>query len=146
MPYTNYASLVFILLIITACQRQSPDIENDREAIEAVLQEQLTQWNTGNIEGFMEGYWKSEELRFSGDRGTSYGWDNILSMYKRSFPDRESMGQLHFDIDTIFFNRYPIVQVNGAFHLYRKDTLEGPFSLFFESIDKQWKITEDHTW
>ncbi|MFY0644595.1 MAG: hypothetical protein JXR19_09045 [Bacteroidia bacterium] len=138
--------IVLAMFICSSCSRQEPDIEKDTANIEALLAQQLVDWNNGDIEAFMQTYWDSETLRFSSRGGTAYGWNNVLDMYKRSFPDRESMGQLHFDIDTIFTNRYPMVQVNGAFHLYRSDTLEGPFSLFFEKIDSEWKITEDHTW
>ena len=34
------------------------------EEIEGVMQRQMTAWNEGDLDGFMEGYWKSDSLVF----------------------------------------------------------------------------------
>ena len=31
----------------------------------------------------MEGYWKSESLKFYGANGVTYGWDNTLERYQK---------------------------------------------------------------
>ena len=146
MSITQKFMLITSFMLTQSCISQPIDYESDKVLIKQVLDLQLTAWNKGDKQAFMQGYWNSEQLRFSSKGGTQYGWNNVLDMYNRSFPNREAMGTLHFKLDTIYTNRYPIIQVNGIFTLNRTDTLSGPFSLFFEKIEEQWKITEDHTW
>ena len=47
-------------------------------AIRQVMDDQTAAWNRGDIEGFMQGYWNSPELKFvSGDNVTK-GWQPTL--------------------------------------------------------------------
>src|SRR5713101_8546071 len=68
----------------------------ERRAIEQVLREQQKAWNQGNVEKFVEGYWHSPELTFSGSSGVQRGWEAVLARYKRNYPNREAMGRLDF--------------------------------------------------
>src|SRR5438874_9886094 len=56
----------------------------DREAIGAVLQAQQSAWNRADVDAFLQGYWHSPELTFSGSSGVARGWDGVLARYKRS--------------------------------------------------------------
>ena len=56
-------------------------------------------WNNGDIDTFMEGYLKSEELVFSGKSGPVYGWDNTKKRYHISYPNTQVMGELKFTVD-----------------------------------------------
>ena len=54
--------------------RSAPRAENqqvDRAAITAVLAAQESAWNRGDVDSFLQGYWRSPELTFSGTGGTS---------------------------------------------------------------------------
>ena len=70
----------------------------DEKAITAVLNEQVAAWNRGDLDAFMEGYWKSDELTFtSGDKVTK-GWDATRDRYiKRYRSDGKEMGKLTFE-------------------------------------------------
>lgn len=112
---------------------------------------QLDEWNDGDIEGFMEGYWKSEDLRFSTSNGTRYGWDNTLAGYQKSFPNRDDMGELSFEIDSIYTDRAPFISLAGKWKIQRsqlegENNIGGKFILLFAKKDGAWKIIEDHTW
>ena len=50
--------------------------------IRTLLQKQTEAWNRGDVEGFMEGYWKSDSLMFIGKSGITYGWQKTLDNYK----------------------------------------------------------------
>lgn len=45
----------------------------DRQAILKVMSDQQTAWNKGDIDGFMQGYWKSDSLVFVGKTAPQYG-------------------------------------------------------------------------
>jgi hypothetical protein len=64
----------------------------DRTAITEVLAAQQAAWNKGDIEAFLQGYWRSPELTFSGSNGITRGWDGVLARYKQAYPDRATMG------------------------------------------------------
>ena len=66
--------------------------------IRALLQAQTKAWNSGDLEGFMQTYWKSDSLMFVGKSGVVWGWQQTLDNYKKGYPGKEAMGTLQFDI------------------------------------------------
>ncbi len=137
--------LIFILffsLFFTFSFAQS----KNEIAIRKVLQTQEDAWNAGNIENFMQGYWKNDSLMFIGKSGITYGWKKTLENYKKGYPDTAAIGKLTFtilQINPLSANYYFIV---GKFHLERTiGNLEGYFTLLFKKINGEWKIVVDHT-
>ncbi|HYE57772.1 MAG TPA: hypothetical protein VD948_04670, partial [Rhodothermales bacterium] len=65
-----------------------------------MLDAQVAAWNRGDVAGFMDGYWRSEDLRFASGGSITRGWQITLDRYRRAYPDRAAMGMLTFsDID-----------------------------------------------
>ena len=62
--------------------------EIESEAIKTMMLQQSSDWNEGNIDAFMQGYWQSDSLMFIGSRGITYGWKATLDSYKKGYPDR----------------------------------------------------------
>jgi hypothetical protein len=117
----------------------------DEAAIREVLSSQVNSWNEGNIDGFMEGYWKSDSLLFIGSKIT-YGWDSTLVRYKRSYPDKATMGQLRFDIMRVDFISTDNYLVTGRYTLFREnDSPTGIFTLLVKKINDEWVVIYDHT-
>ncbi|MFB9842318.1 YybH family protein [Mucilaginibacter ginsenosidivorans] len=118
----------------------------DREAVMKVLATQQDAWNRGDIEGFMQGYWKSDSLMFVGKTAPVYGWQTTLDHYKKGYPDRAAMGQLTFDIIQVRILDPANAFVMGGWKLKReKDEPGGYFTLWFRKINGEWKIVCDHT-
>ena len=118
----------------------------DREAIGAVLRAQQSAWNRADVEAFLEGYWRSPELTFSGSNGVARGWDAVLARYKKNYPDRAAMGQLSFSDLEFRFLGPDAALVLGKWHLQReKDELGGVFTLVWQRFPDGWKIIHDHT-
>jgi len=44
-----------------------------KKEITTMMLQQAKDWSNGNIEGFMEGYIKSDGLKFVGSKGITYG-------------------------------------------------------------------------
>lgn len=124
-------------------QSVKPKVE---KKIMDVMKQQETCWNVGDIDCFMEGYWKSDQLRFMGKNGVTYGWQNTLERYKKTYPDRSAMGQLTFDIISLEMLDKDKALMVGKWHLARsKDELEGHFSLIWQKIEQKWVIVFDHS-
>ncbi|MEQ9403135.1 MAG: nuclear transport factor 2 family protein [Cyclobacteriaceae bacterium] len=119
--------------------------QEERE-IREVMDRQVECWNSGDLECFMEGYWKSDKLVFIGSKGLTYGWDTTLDNYKKSYPDKAAMGTLTFEIKIIEPLSDEFWFVVGKWNLQRKeDNPNGHFSLIFRKLDNEWVIVSDHS-
>jgi len=118
----------------------------EKEAVAKVLEDQQLAWNRGDIDGFMQGYWKSDSLVFVGRGAPVYGWQKTIDRYKRGYPDKAAMGELTFDIIQVKILDSTNAFVLGGWRLKRdKDTPGGYFTLWFRKINGEWKIVCDHT-
>ncbi|MES2428008.1 MAG: nuclear transport factor 2 family protein [Bacteroidota bacterium] len=131
----------FLMLMSCICLHAQ-----DRQAIIKLMEKQRQDWNRGDIDGFMQGYWKSDSLMFVGKTGPTYGWQNTLNNYKRGYPDKATMGILTFDILKVDVLDPKNAFVFGAWHVKQeKGIIGGYYTLWFKKIDGVWKIVCDHT-
>ena len=116
------------------------------EAIRAVLDAQVAAWNRGDIEGFMNGYWRSPETVFISGDTVTHGWQTVLDRYKKGYSTREKMGTLTFsDLDIKLISKDAAV-ATGRWQLQRAgDTPHGRFTLIFRKVAEGWRIVHDHT-
>ncbi len=135
----------FILLISTNISAQ-PKNEKISEAIKSVMNTQAAAWNAGSIEGFMQGYWKSEQMKFVSGDNVSRGWQAALDRYKKNYDSKAKMGVLTFsDLEIDIVSKDAAV-VLGNWSLAReKDNPKGKFTLIFRKFREGWKIVHDHT-
>lgn len=118
----------------------------DELAIRQVIENQQDCWNDGDLECFMESYWKSEKLVFIGSRGITYGWQTTLDNYKKSYPNREAMGTLSLELQIVEPLSEDFWSVMGNWSLKRKnDNPSGHFSLIFRKLGNDWVIVSDHS-
>lgn len=122
--------------------------ENAAEkGVRAILDAQVAAWNRGDIEAFMEGYWKSPELTFVSGTSVTKGWDETLARYRKRYQSEgREMGTLTFDdLDIQVFSNDAAV-VRGAWKLKMKDANPGGrFTLIFKRFKEGWRIVYDHT-
>lgn len=116
------------------------------EKIKTILYQQQTDWNKGDIDAFMEAYWKSDQLQFGGATGITRGWQATLDRYKKSYPDKATMGQLTFEIKDLTRHSKKVVSLTGSWELKREnDQPGGHFLLIWRKMKGEWKIVADHT-
>lgn len=117
-----------------------------KKAILKVLMEQQQHWNEGNILAFMDGYWKSDSLIFTGRNGVTLGWETVLRNYQRSYPSKEAMGKLTFNILHLHIYENRTALLVGEWRLKRQqDEPGGFFTLIWRKIGGKWLIVADHT-
>ncbi|GGH35740.1 hypothetical protein GCM10011364_02500 [Mangrovimonas yunxiaonensis] len=110
----------------------------------AVLKAQEIAWNQHDLEGFMQGYWKNDSLKFYGSQGLTYGWENTLSNYKKNYPTKAESGELKFVINDLTKIENDTYYVMGEYHLTRRiGNSNGVFIIIFKKLDGQWKIIAD---
>ena len=135
----------FLLLFATSVSAQS---KNERVAAEIrkVMDEQVSAWNRGDIDGFMQGYWNSPELVFVSNDNVTKGWQPTLERYKKNYDSRAKMGVLAFSDLEIEVLSKDAAKVLGSWALAReKDNPKGKFTLIFRKFKDGWRIVHDHT-
>jgi uncharacterized protein (TIGR02246 family) len=137
------ADLARVTRLIDAAQAQNVEASS---AIEAVLNTQQEAWNRGDIDAFMEHYWKSGDLTFSSGGETTRGWNETLARYRERYSTPEKMGRLKlsdFEITTLGESAALVL---GEWRVERDDEpLAGNFSLVLRKMDGRWVIVHDHT-
>jgi uncharacterized protein (TIGR02246 family) len=119
----------------------------DRAAVLAVLDAQVAAWNRGDLEGYMAGYARTDDLVFTSGSKVRRGWDETIEKYRAKYgSDPSTMGKLGFEILAV----QPL-GADGAVVLGRwalTDTPEagsGVFSVVLERRPAGWLVVHDHT-
>ncbi len=114
--------------------------------LRALLDAQVAAWNRGDVEGFMQGYWKSDGTIFVGSGGVLRGWQAVLDRYHKNYPDRAAMGRLEFSELEITPLAPDAAVILGHWQLEReKDRPGGYFTLIVRRLPEGWRIIHDHT-
>ena len=119
---------------------------SDETVIRNLLDRQTKDWNSGNIEGFMKGYWENDSLMFIGKSGVTYGWNNTLNNYKKGYPDTAAMGKLNFTLLSVKILSKDYAHVIGKWYLKRSiGDVSGHYTLLLRKINGTWVIIADHS-
>jgi ketosteroid isomerase-like protein len=141
-----------ILFFAISDQARAQDVSgtygNDAKAIERLLRTQQAAWNRHDLEGFMAGYWNSQQLTFFSAGNEQDGWQATMDRYlaKYASPGHE-MGKLEFSNLRIDVLGQDSAFVRGSWQLSMSDGKKphGLFTLVFRKFPDGWKIVHDHT-
>jgi len=140
-------SLLLIVLVFSIASFAQSD--SKKAAIESeirkLMNEQVAAWNSGDIEGFMRGYWNSDKLVFVSTDVTR-GWQPTLDRYKKGYDTRAKMGTLSFsDLEITVLSKDSAVVLGGWALARENDNPKGKFTLIFRKLKDGWRIVHDHT-
>jgi ketosteroid isomerase-like protein len=137
------AVMMFVLSSVLFAQTPSSS-----QAIRAVLDKQVADWNRGDMETFATGYKNSPDLLFIGPK-VSRGYAQMLDTYRKGYSTKEKMGALSFTGLDVQPLDERFATVTGNFHLERTaaggGNADGYFLLVFEKTPVGWKIIRDDT-
>ncbi len=120
--------------------------QKDESAIRAMLSKQVTEWNKGNIAGYMQGYWENDSLLFIGKNGPTYGFGQTLARYQKSYPDTAAMGKLRSEIIILKRLSPEYYFAVGKWELQRTaGNISGSWTLLLRKIKGLWVIVADHS-
>lgn len=142
---STYFALILLLFTCNNDQKLKKDtFESDRAGILKVLKTQESAWNNHDLEGFMQGYWNSDSLKFYGSKGLTLGWDKTLANYKKAYPTKSESGTLKFVINDISKIENDNYWVMGEYHLKREvGDADGVFIIILRRINGEWRIVAD---
>jgi len=116
-----------------------------------MLHSSAASWNGGDLDGFLDDYWRSEALTFSGATGVTRGWDEVRTRYLATY---WAPGMAR---DSLRFEGIEVVPLGGEhalalgqYVLFRPEedgavVSTGFFSLVLARTNGDWKILHDHT-
>ena len=118
------------------------------QAIRAVLRRQEADWNKGDLDAFLTGYWKSPRVVFQSGGNRYDGWEAMRDRYRKRYKaEGRAMGEVSFSRD-----RHRNAQPRGrpcawglALTMPDGSKPGGLFTLIFRKFPDGWKIVHDHT-
>ncbi len=114
--------------------------------LQDILNEQVDAWNRGDLEGFMDYYWRSQDMEFISGTTIHRGWQATMERYKRKYPTKEAMGRLDFDDLRVTAMDKAEAEATGRWRVRAgRKTSRGGFELKFRRIERRWLIVRDHT-
>ena len=118
------------------------------DAIRHLLVAQSEAWNRGDLEAFMNGYWRSPDLTFFSGANVANGWQAALERYQRRYQGTgKEMGHLEFQDLNINVLSPDAAFVRGKWELTMSDGKKphGLFTLILKNMQNGWHIVHDHT-
>jgi len=141
--------IITSVLFLNECKKEgvSPsNYEVSKQQITSMMLQTAEDWSKGDLEAFMNGYIKSDSLKFVGSGGITYGWQQTLENYKKGYPTKEHTGTLTFNLLEFDQLANDVFLVIGEFHLKRTvGDADGMFSIILKHINGEWKIIADHS-
>ena len=145
-PLSVAAAAALALMLCAAVGAQDKRDAKTVAAVRAVLDAQAAAWNRGDIEGYMDGYARSDDVVFVSGDSLTRGWQTVLDRYKKGYDTREKMGTLEFSDLEIKVMGKDVAAAHGRWQLTRAaDKPHGRFTLIFRREGRNWRIVHDHT-
>jgi ketosteroid isomerase-like protein len=139
----KFKTVLIVFLFVQGINGQTDD--RDIASIRGIMEMQEKAWSNNDIEGFMEGYQKSDSIvYFGGDGVIRRGYQAMLDSYKERYPTKADTGTLKFTLHNISKINDDAYWVMGEYHLTREvGDANGTFMIIFKRINGEWKIVGD---
>ena len=142
------ASAAILLVVIVSCATPQTQAADPVAEVKTVWAAMLDAWNRGDLEGFMNGYWKSPDVVFFSNGGETRGWQQTLDRYRAGYQaDGKQMGTLDFPQLDFKPLGPEAVLARGRWHLKMPDGKEstGMTSVTYQKLPEGWRIVHDHS-
>ncbi len=137
---------IFVLMLLLTHSFAGQSQTHAEEKILDILDRQVKAWNSGDLDGFMNGYWQNDSLMYIGRSGVTYGYGSTLATYKKNYGDTSRMGKLTFTILHVKRLSTKYYHVVGKWSLKRSaGDVAGHYTLLFKKIGGVWVIVSDHS-
>ena len=141
--------VIAVLMILSAPCFNGEILGKDNKSPEIQAQEAMTKqaqaWNKGDLDGYMNAYWKSDSLVFIG-KSIQRGWDSVNSSYQKLYSDKSKRGTLNFTyLKTTTFTENDVMIVGRWEVTIYEAKRGGNFTVIMKKINNEWKVVYNHT-
>lgn len=125
--------------------RPAPNLLHEKKKmLISILEKQESDWNKGNLKGFLSAYWNSDTLRSLSVRGLQYGYDRLEKKLLKSYPDSASMGHLDYDVIQIELIGEMDAMITGKWLRKNDKKFQGGFfTVLMRKIKGRWLIVSE---
>ncbi len=141
-------ALAMTALLLTGFAPVAAEPQSATQAVQAVLDRQVSDWNKGDMDGFLSGYWRSPKVVFQSGGERFDGWEAMRDRYRRRYQGTgRAMGRLEFSGLEIEPLGPEAALARGRWRLLMPDGTKpgGLFTVIFRKLPEGWKIVHDHT-
>ena len=134
------------VVIAAACA--APPSGNPQADITAMLARSASDWNRGDLAGFMSDYAHDSLTSYVSAGHVMYGWQKLFDRYQTTyFGPGKSRDSLAFEEVRVRSLAPDVALCTARFKLLRHDsvTASGPFTLVLRKRGERWQILHDHT-
>jgi ketosteroid isomerase-like protein len=138
-------------LALVGCTTLRPDPNDDITLpVRNVLTRMEDAWNRGDLDGYMKGYWNSDDLVFFSGGDRTLGWRPVFERYQKRYKSEgKEMGHLTFSKLEIHVLDPNAVFVRGNWQLdfqtIQPRHSEGLTTLVMKRLPEGWRIVHDHS-
>ena len=133
---------------LAACAAPKVPLGDPQSEIAAALGRSASDWNHGDLGGFMSDYARDSLTSYIAGGHVQYGWQPLYDHYQATyFAPGKSRDSLSFDEVHVRPLTLDLAFATARFALHRGDSLvaSGPFTLILQKRGDRWLILHDHT-
>jgi len=137
-----------VLTVLAACSGPKIPTGDPQAEIAAALTRSASDWNHGDLNGFMSDYANDSLTGYVSAGHVQYGWQALYDRYQANyFAPGKSRDSLSFDEIRVRPLTMDFALTTARFKLSRGDSVvaSGPFTLILQKRGERWLILHDHT-
>ena len=139
---------VLSVSFVIACSAPKIPLGNPPQEIAAMLRRSASDWNRGDLTGFMGDYANDSLTSYMAGGHIMYGWHAMYDRYQANyFAPGKSRDSLSFDEVHVRVLTPDFAYATARFKLSKGDSTvaSGPFTLVLQKQGDHWRILHDHT-
>jgi limonene-1,2-epoxide hydrolase len=115
--------------------------------LRALTEKLQVDWNGGDMEAYLDAYWKDESTSLLFGKSALRGWQAIADLFRSSWTTEEAMGDFSTGELAVRFTGTDLAIVSGPFqHVFPAETINGSFTHVWRRFeDGRWLIVHEHT-
>ncbi len=141
--YYDHAMLAEALATDAALKAKAAEVD---QTIRDLTLKLATDWNSGDMDSYLDAYWKSPEMSLMFADQAVRGWQALADLFRSNWATEEAMGDFSSSDVVVTQISSDTVISSGAFtHVFPDETVEGSFTHVWKIQDGEWRIAQEHT-
>lgn len=132
---------------LTTDEARAAKAASTEEIIRQATHKLQTDWNSGDMEGYLAAYWNSDDFSLLFGDQAIRGWQSVAEMFRGAWSTEEAMGNFSAqDVALRQISPDTVISSGSFTHVFPAETVEGSFThVWKQQQDGGWLIVHEHT-